>query len=277
MERSRLEKDMIAQPELWRMMLIVSPCRLDVALYPPVSREELIWRSYDLDPVAGTALKALEDVIYDNPLLLSDFKSVGCVVDYGSWLVAPSEASEADCRELLAHIYSDDIMEDGDIEIYETGASNARIALVQDPKIKAFLSRTFYNIKFVERKAALCRYFVAYPEGLATTRVCVTFRSDTLTLIALDGDRLLLANDFHYNTASDAAYYILACVQTLGLDPDVTDVAVSGDLPLDERVEPILRKFIPGVKPVPFPMLRYRVSKNTLHAPLDLLISQQCE
>lgn len=268
---------MIAQPELWRMMLMVSDSRLEVALYPPVAREELIWRSFRFEPSAASTLKAIEDVIYDNPLLLSDFKSIGCIVDCGTRIAVPSEADENDCRLLLEQTCSGDYITEGDVEIFSTGTANANISLIQDPGLKAFLTRTFYNIRFVERKAALCRYFTAHHEGMASARVYVIMHGDVLTLIAIDGDRLLAANDFRCRSAADAAYYVLACIKTAGLDPHTTDVALSGEPDFDGSPESILRQYLPNVRPVPFPMLRYRVSKHTLKAPIDLLISQQCE
>ena len=81
MNSGKLDKEMISQPELWRLALIVSADRLDVALYPPLTREEIIWRSFAFDPDAPSQLRAIEDIIYANPLLLSDFKRVDCIID----------------------------------------------------------------------------------------------------------------------------------------------------------------------------------------------------
>lgn len=277
METTLLDKDMIAQPELWRMMLSVTDRTIDVALYPPTAREELVWRTFELDGSAPSRLKAIEDVVYDNPLLLSDFKSVGCVVDCGLRAPVPAEAGEVCAARVLAEMWSDELPDDAEVELYDTGCSDARIALVIDPELRAFLTRTFFNIRFVERKAALCRYFASHPEGISPRRVYGIFSRDVVTVIAMDGDRLLMANDFRYRTAYDAAYYLLASMRSLGLDADSTDVVLHGHPDGGERVEPVLRRFVNRVRAIPFPMLRYRVSKSTLQAPFDLLICTQCE
>ena len=58
----KLDKELISQPELWRLVLMVSPESLYVALYPPVAREEIMWREFRFDAAAPSPLKALEDI-----------------------------------------------------------------------------------------------------------------------------------------------------------------------------------------------------------------------
>lgn len=277
MEQSILDKDMISQPELWRLVLLVSSDRMDVALYPPVVREQMIWRSIMFDSGAQSPLKALEETVYNNPLLLSDFKAVDCLVDYSPWMMIPAEASEADASALMT---AAGISGDGyaDVEIYNAGVENALAAVMQPRDMKAFLTRTFFNIRFDSRIASLCRYLASHTDGLGQRRAYVSVRGERLTLVALDGQRLLAANEFEVRTATDAAYYVLACMQELGMPMEETDVAVHGDGGVTAREAlDLLKRYVPRCKPVPFPMLRYRPDKFTMQAPFDLLIRPLCE
>lgn len=277
MEQCVLDKDMISQPELWRLVLLLSPERLDVALYPPVVREQMVWHSIMLDSGAQSPLKALEDAVYGNPLLLNDFKKVDCLVDYGGWMMVPSEADETDVVKLMnvAGVANDGC---ADVECYDAGAANARVALMQPRDIKSFLTRTFFNIRFDSRMASLCRYLIGHTDGLGQCRAYAFIRGERLTFIAVDGERLLAANEFEARTATDIAYYVLASMQELKLGLSDTDVAVHGDggVAARESID-ILKRYADRCLPMPFPILRYRPDKSTMQAPFDLLIRPLCE
>ncbi len=273
MESSRLDKDIISQPELWRLVILVSESALDVALYPPVVREEMIWRSFPYDSAATSQLKAIEDIVYDNPLLLCDFKQVDCIIDNTSRQILPNISDED--AEVLFIANQDE--SEGEIELYGTGFENARVALVQDAQIKAFFRRTFFNIRFDSRVAVLCRYLATNPGSESSQRLYAITRAHRLTLIVADGNRLLMANDFKFNTDADAAYYILASMQQLGLAQDAAEILISSSgVPANTLAE-ILRRYVASVKALPFPMLRYRATKSTLQAPIDLIIRPLCE
>lgn len=74
----QLDKGLISQPELWSLVMQLSDRRLTAALLPPVDGEQMILSHIPL-PVAtaGSYAKAVEEAVYDNPLLLSDFSRIG--------------------------------------------------------------------------------------------------------------------------------------------------------------------------------------------------------
>lgn len=281
MNSTILDKDAIPQPELWKLALNIASDHIDVGLYPPLAREEMVWRTFPFDAATGNQLRCIEDIIYDNPLLLSDFKKVDCIIDNVPAITIPEEADAA----AAAMIYDDMTVSDApgelsadDIELYPTGTDNARIAIVQDADIRAFLSRTFYNATFDSSTAALCRYFAGRPDAPVSTAVYAPVCGNTLTLIALRGKQLLMANSFRFEKEIDAAYYILASMQQLGLDLTATPVYVrtsTADAP--SELQEILSRYLPSVAPIPFPTLRYRATKSTLLAPLALTIRPLCE
>ncbi len=275
MNSTPLEKELILQPELWRLAILLRDSRLDVALYPPVPREEMIWRSFELDS-SVEPLRAVEDVIYANPLLFSDFKQVDCLIDNVPAILLPAamtfdEASMAyDLSSIPAVSASD-----ADLEIYPTGDPDTIVALRQIPQVKAFLQRTFYNIRFRSRLADLAAYLLSSPDAAPRNAINVLARDGRLTLIATtDGPRLLLANTFSYENETDALYYILAVRRMLNLDPATTPVLTS---PVPQTFTDLLQAHISPVAPIPFPMLRYRTTPSTLQAPFDLIIRPICE
>lgn len=282
MNSDPLYKDLIAQPELWKLALLLSPDRLDVALYPPVTREEMIWRSFAFDPAAPDKLRALEDIIYDNPLLLSDFKRVDCIIANAPSIALPPELDEDDATAAYDLAADTSAVEPAaPLELFPTGSSDGAVmAIRQSTAMRSFITRTFYNVRFDCRLAALCRYFTGRAEAPHTPALYAIDADSCLTAIALDSDRrLLLANEFAYTKPVDAAYYILAVMQQLGMPRTDTAVCISTPATADtpESLREILRPHLPQAGALPFPTLRYRASRTTLQAPFSLLIRPICE
>ena len=96
-----------------------------------------------------------------------------------------------------------------------------------------------------------------------------------MTLIAIDGDRLLLANDCDYQKPIDAAYYIMASMESLGLDMNSTGMHIEGSD--RQEIAEILNPYIRSIDQIPLSTLHCRASKATLQAPFDLLILPTCE
>ncbi len=277
MLQAKLEKDLIAQPELWRLALMIGQDSLDVALYPPVAREEIVWRSFPFDPNAPSRLKAIEDIIYDNPLLLSDFRKIDCVIDSRSRLIVPACATTEQYEMLFAAACpSADSME---LTAYPINAEAIMLEGLE-PEVTAFIRRTFFNVRLHGRIPLLATYFLSRTDGLRSKRAIVLVRDNRLTLIAINNDRLLAANDFRFNEIADAAYYVMASFSNIGFRPEDADfdLALHGQsLTASDSLASVLRNYLTEIRPVPFPALRFRATKTTLQAPFPLIILPICE
>ncbi|MDE6100593.1 MAG: DUF3822 family protein, partial [Paramuribaculum sp.] len=277
MLQAKLEKDLISQPELWRLALMIGHDSFDVAIYPPVAREEVVWRSFPLDPNAPSRLKAIEDIIYDNPLLLCDFRKIDCVINPESRLIVPSCASP----EQYEMLFSAACPSSESLELTATEINDDTLMLEGfEPEITAFLKRTFFNVTIRGRLPLLISYFIHRAEGLRPKRAVTLITGNRLTLIALDGNRLLAANEFQFNEIADAAYYVMAALNHIGFKTDGQDfdLAVHGQsLTSSESLAAVLRNYVAEIRPVPFPSLRFRATKTTLQAPFPLIILPICE
>lgn len=273
----KLDKELISQPELWRLVLMVSPESLYVALYPPVAREEIMWREFRFDAAAPSPLKALEDIIYDNPLLLCDFRQVDCILDTPEYLFVPADTPSDDYELLLSAVKPDAASAE---VLPQPAGPDAMMLQSLQPDIIAFLKRTFYNITFRSRLSLLVNYFSAPQRELTERRAVALIDGQRLTLLAFDGRRMLAANDFSFSTAADAAYYVMASLQRLRFDtsdPSFTLAIHGQSMTADGTLAAILRPYVTNIRAVPFPSLRYRASKSTLQAPFPLLIAPLCE
>lgn len=274
MQQTVLDKDMIAQPQLWRLILMPGEERLDVALLPPVAVEEIIWRTFEFDPSAPDRHKALQDIIYENPLLLSDFKSVECIADCGCFMALPAGLDDDAVGETGHAVLAPD--DEGCFTLTEPcGTTNAVIAQWIDGETHAFLCRTFFNIRFHSRMGRLIEYLLSLPAAGEGPRIYALTRGGEMTVVILHEDRLLCANDFRYRSESDAVYYLLAAMSSLGLSAADVEVIVGGEGA--SSLVNALRPYLPGVSELDSPELRYRAGRTTLEAPFDILIRQSCE
>lgn len=262
-----LDKDLIAQPHLWRLVMLVGPTRLEVLMLPPVESEEAVYRSISLDGEAESQSKAVEDAIYANPLLLSDFKSVTCLVDTPSAMAVPTEISPADYDLLCGKAFG---VDDPSVVVSPTGTDTAVMLMSVDARLRGFVSRTFYNVRFAHHLAPLCRYLAAV-NGEAGVRLYALLRSDAVDVVALDGRRLLCVNTFECGAAADAVYYILAVARLLGIEEREGRIVTGGQGPMATEAEQMLDGFMQGRETLSMPLLKFRYPSGGEEIPLQML------
>jgi len=274
MEVTSLEKALVANPTGWRLAMGIGPDALEVVAYSPMEENTLIHRRVEASQ-ATAPLKALEDAVYDNPLLLADFGHVNCVLSSQQVIVAPVEAAD----EPDAHVA---LMKasfpgwSGEIIVDKVPASNAVILTGVDREIAGFLRRTFFNPVLSGRLAVLSRYFLTSSRRVNAARCLVNLRRGSLDIIAVDRGRLLMANTFEFTTETDAVYYILAARRQVWLDD--SELLISGDQDWRERLMPSLRRFVAAVMPVIFPSDMFRAGgREAMNSPFELIVLPLCE
>lgn len=262
--------DTVTQPELWRMALLIGRRSLDVALYPPLARDEMIWHSY---PYEEPTLQAIEEIVYGNPPLLADYKSVVCICDYTPAVVMPSDVDAAQAAVIYnATVGEDDT--DEPVALYDC-PGGVSVAIRQPRQIADFITRTFFNVKIQSASANRISYFMESSGPSAA--VYAPVEGNRTRVVAVRDGKLLLANDFASRTAADAAYYILWAMGELGLDAATTPVYAGGVGMHHSELHELLSRYVASASALPMPPLRYRGSKATLEAPFDFLILPLCE
>lgn len=271
MDNSPLESTLIPQPELWRLAMLLQPDALHVAILPPVESEQAIYRRFMLDSEAGT-LKALEDVIYANPLLLSDFRRIDCITDMPGTLMVPMEVAPADYETLMERAF-DEEADYTAITASPTGTDNAVALTVLDSALRAFLTRTFFNIRFDSSTALLCRHLASMHSDSASPEqtMLIALRQGRVDITAMNGRSLITANSLPVNDPADAAFYIVATVKEFDIEPSAR-IIMGGDMEMCRTVREIIEP--DGITPAELhlPPMRFRASAATLGMPVQLTL-----
>lgn len=274
MESNRLDKELIDNPSLWVLTLRLSVTDLHIAAFSLVEDNSLIYRRVPLDRVAPSPIKAIEDAVYDNPLLLSNFKHVYCLVDTHATIIVPAPGAY-DSKYSTAIFSACHNQDDTTLHADILPEMNAAILTGIDTAIDRFLHRTFSNMTIMNHLAPLCRYF--HSSRSNSVKTYANFREKSMDVIIIDGNRLLHANTYSFNDPIDATYYIMACRARLNLSNETNELLLSGDSTIREKITPVLRRHIALVMPVIFPPRMFRAGRDAMQAPFDLIVTPLCE
>jgi hypothetical protein len=277
MESGRLERDMISESRLWRLAIGLGDASIDVVLTCSAQDNSLIWRTIPLDKSADSRLRAIEDAIYDNPLLLCDFGWVDVVVDTTDVAVIPGTITSDDCINDIAEATfgkSEDPVETMSSPLHGLDAS---IVMRMNVAEAGFFRRTYYNVKFHHRLAPLCRHFYGHNSlGRSSGKMFAHLKAGSVDIMAFGAEQLRIANSFRCQGVADAVYFILATRKMLGMTAD-DELLLSGDPDVRVEATPVLREYIGCVMPVVFPSELMRCGHDAIHAPLELIILPSCE
>lgn len=272
----RLNKELLENPLLWRLALRIEKTAMHVVLYNNVEDNSLIYHKINLDSAASSHLKAMEDAVYENPLLLCDFARIDCVVDTDTFMLVPDGISSIEAHEKIVSVAYSEF--DGEVICNEVAPQQARILMGIEHDTVNFLRRTFNNPHLHHHLSPLSRYFFHKSRSGNSAKMYAIFRTGKMDLLAFSGGSLVLANTFRLRDPMDAVYYILSCRQSLDLKPETDELFISGGSPsVREQVSVTLRQYISYVMPVIFPSAMFRAGKEAMKAPFDLIVLPLCE
>lgn len=270
-----LTKDTVADTAYCRLDMRIGATAFDVMIYNPLEDNSLICRHSDLPADSGDRRKAIETYIYDNPLLLSNFKSVTTIVESQRFITVPSPVAEA-CAPL-------DLLReaDADTDPRSTILSDRLIpfdATILTPVEAAtanFMRRTFPNVRLMNAVYPFTRYCHANLSKGHTMKAFINMRPGSLDIVVMSSSMLYLINRFDYRDINDAAFYILSCTDDAA--DEITEILIGGDRQQRDLLMPLLRKFRPYVMPMIFPSAMFRAGTDAMSAPFDLIILPLCE
>ena len=267
MEQEILSKDMIPQPELWRCAMEFGSDRLDVALFPPVATERLIHRTILLNPDAPSHEKAVQEAIYANPLLLSDFARIDALIDNSEFAVVPSETAQKVEPEAILESASVDLTD----KIVEVSQPDDSISIVfaVPAALAGFIRRTFFNVRINHSLAPLIA------TRLHTPAVFASITDTKVDIIATDDNNLLLANSIRCSAPEDATYYIVAVRNNMPIEQPA--IILAGNSSKTDTIETYLTKYAVAPERAEVPTALARLGKDAMTLPQSLTALLSCE
>lgn len=250
---------------------------LDMVLHSNVEDNALKVRHIALDSNVSPLSKAIEEAVYESPVLLSDFDKVDCVVDTPKFTLLPSSVASPEVIDKLGRdLYP---MEYPDLEAVVNPLDSLGCTLVcwLPRDLVGFLRRTFNNPAIHHQLSPFCRYFASKSRLGNSGKMYLNLRSGHIDVIAYGRTGLLVANTFRVRDDMDVLYYVMALREKVGFDGQADQLMVCGDPARRDALLPLLREYIPYVMPVIFPSTALRSGEDALKAPFNLIILPLCE
>lgn len=273
-ERDSLSPEMVSQPRHSRLSILVSKSGADVVISSSIEDNSLLWKHLPFDNVASSTVRAFEELIYDNPLLLSEFGAVNVLIGTDRFLVVPNSITESDNLEtMFSELYPDQRSE----LICNAIDEQTSIAMAVDPSLTGFIRRTFNNVGICHRLVPMVKYFGLKNKLGNSGKFHAHLADKTIDIIAFGNDGLLMANTFYAPETSDALYYILTSAKYLNFDNSSDQMLLSGSAPRRELLLPLLRKYVNYAMPAIFPSAMFKAGKDSLSAPFELMTLPFCD
>ena len=268
---------MIRDCKLWNLYLAPDSDSIDVMAYCPLDEHPLLVDKINIDTSSTSRVMAIEEAIYDNPLLLNEFKRVTIVSRTDLYAIIPTPIS-AD-PDLTNSILTEMTGVSSSTLITDSlPLLDSSLCHLMDSDLYNFFNRTFSNnVRFTHRLSALTRYYHGCHRSTGSLISHVNLRRSSFDIVLYNGDRLLLANTYRWENPVDALYYIIATRQVHGIDNNAA-VILSGERDVREELTPLLKQHIPTVMPAIFPAAMFRAGGQVaMNAPTDLIVLPLCE
>ncbi len=266
-----LGKELIERPQLWQLVLEVSTSGLEVMAFTHFEDNSLLFEKIPFDKSAPTLLRALEDAVYDNPMLLLDFKQVFVIFHTNRFIALP-EADEPTTTALFRRVFPHDTSNPGEVLINNIAGMETQLAFEVPTDLLSFMRRTFHNATMLHSLVPTAEWFQAKHPTRRRGKMMVNINGSRLDIIVLGDSAPLALTSRSYVEPMDALYFILSTRQQL-LIRDSNEVVVAGDRVARAALTPLLRRYVRYVMPAIYPSVMFRAGKASLSAPLEMVLA----
>lgn len=263
----------IDNAHLWTLSLFIDAGSISMMLHNDGVADSLICRHIALAKYTtdDEYLRVLENAVYDNSLLLGDFKRVNVCVDSRKYIfLPPGYGTDDEVRRAFDVAFPD---ADGDFVVSRGYNCRTDVAFMLPRGVYRFLMRTFSNVPVRLHLEVLCSYFRGQTNVSAINKEAVYIRDggNVIDVCAFRQGRLLLANTFTCRSADDVIFYTLAVWNMLGFDVYSDEIQITGDRQVRAAVMPRLREYVTYVVPVMMPPAAMRIASDAAKAPFNLI------
>lgn len=239
--------------------------------------EDDTYQSYTIDFIAKnqTLCENVKNSIYENPQLLQEYDRTYLLVDTPRFTLVPEEMET--CEENRTPYYDFCYPGHNDYIVENRLTLNrAYLLFGLDRELYTFLCRTFPAATVLHPLTPLSEYFFLHSRNGNEAKVYLHLRQERFDLIVFKQGRLLLANTFDFTTVDDIAYFTLLSWKQLSLDQARDRLYLAGEKSMRQPLTEILQKYLKSVLPYPFPSQLFRIGKETIDAPFELITIPLC-
>ena len=227
-------------------------------------------------PSGNTPLQSIEEMVYNHPVLLKKFQKTYIIIQSSRFTFVPKSIEPE--KDKLNVYYDFCFPSHTDKILCNEWQRNGLYNLFGvDKDIYAFLKRTFDTPLFLHQLTPLCEYFFGRSQIGNNSKMYVHLQKGWIDIACFNKTGLLFANSFEYGDIHDAAYYILNVWEQQGFNQEKDELQLTGDKGPRQTITRIAQEYIRQVMPSIFPPQLFKLGKETLEAPFDLMVIPLCE
>lgn len=221
----------------------LSFCILNTASKTIVSLNEFHFEK-QLNPLK--VLDELKTIFTNEALLNNDFSNVTIIHDNELSTLVPKSLFNknhlADYLKFNAKILKSDFI------AYDVIAENNSVNVyVPYININNFIYDKFGTFTFKHVTSVLIESILKMEVDSVSTKVYVNVSFDHFEILVLEKNKLLLSNNFTYNSKEDFIYYLLFTAEQLNLDPETLNLILIGAIHEHDELYNIIYKYIRNV------------------------------
>jgi len=175
------------------------------------------------------------------------FKSVTCAIAHNKFTLIPSALFDDEKKEsFLGFNHPVDKNE----KVYSNKLNNVEASNVFTLSLdfESRIRKHFINAHFIHDATSFMEGLLIENKNNTGKKVFANFSSSCLEIVILDGRDLLFSNAFHYKVAEDIAYYTLFVYEQLHLNPEDTELVISGEIEKTAEEHALLYNYIRRIK-----------------------------
>lgn len=250
----------ITQPSL---VIDIESDKLSYLVYGHDKKPEMATTIFDN---GGNLKQALENAVYDTPLLLEEYGRTTIVLHSQHFVVMPEELIPSANQVFQASFSS----LEGELMTCQVKNTDVAIACDVPHDVMAFLSRTFGNPVLLHHLAPLIAYCAkAYADDNGCLHINVS--DEEAHIVATRNGKLQLANTYPYRSIEDIIYFALAAFKECHFDSRADKILLSGENELRATLAEQLRQRIAHVMPEVFPAQALALGKEAINIPFNII------
>lgn len=233
------------------------------SIYNIISKKEVYFREYEFENSQVTPenlLLKIKDIFKTDTQLQNDFSSVIVIHQNNLSVLVPNRYFNK--KELASYLNFNikkltiDYIAFDHLEGLES--KNVYIPYVN---INNYLFQNFGEFEYKHHSTVLIEKLLNSTNNLEKT-MFVNVSKNSLDIVVLENNQLILFNTFSYNTKEDFIYYILFVAEQLNLNVNEFSLHFTGKVNLEDAIYKITYKYIKNVY--------FLESNNTLFSELNI-------
>lgn len=125
---------------------------------------------------------------------------------------------------------------------------DAKIIFSMNEDLRNIFSKKYSGVIHIPSAAVLLEHVLLATKNLSGKRVSINVLPGIVDIVVTDGNKLIFQNSFPQDNPDELVYYVMNVFETLQLNPEKTNLSISGQVEKNSVTYELFRKYIRTVE-----------------------------